>query len=132
MKLGNLQNLFILFFILVVLGFLYRRFEDKRMREENKDNYEAVALAGFLTGHLVSMAKESDTRDCRDMRIRTRSHIGLNRMKIIDLNVQKNVWCPETIFGTWVMKQGDTIFLKDVLGKDAKGNESEMSWNLTY
>jgi len=42
MKLGNLTNLFILFFILIVLGFLYRRFEDKRMREENKDNYEAI------------------------------------------------------------------------------------------
>ena len=42
MKLGNLQNLFILFFILIVLGFLYRRFEDKRIREENKDNYEAI------------------------------------------------------------------------------------------
>jgi len=42
MKLGNLQNLFILFFILIVLGFLYKRFEDKRMREENKDNYEAI------------------------------------------------------------------------------------------
>ena len=42
MKLGNLQNLFILFFILIVLGFLYRRFEDKRIREENKDNYESI------------------------------------------------------------------------------------------
>jgi hypothetical protein len=42
MKLGNLTNLFILFFILIVLGFLYRRFEDKRMREENKDNYQAI------------------------------------------------------------------------------------------
>jgi len=42
MKLGNLTNLFILFFILVVLGILYRRFEDKRMREENKDNYESI------------------------------------------------------------------------------------------
>ena len=42
MKLANLQNLFILFFILIVLGFLYRRFEDKRMREESKDNYEAI------------------------------------------------------------------------------------------
>jgi len=42
MKLGNLTNLFILFFVLVVLGFLYKRFEDKRMREENKDNYEAI------------------------------------------------------------------------------------------
>jgi hypothetical protein len=42
MKLGNLTNLFILFFILIVLGFLYRRFEDKRMSEENQDNYEAI------------------------------------------------------------------------------------------
>jgi hypothetical protein len=42
MKLGNLKNLFILFLILIVLGFLYKRFEDKRMREENQDNYEAI------------------------------------------------------------------------------------------
>ena len=38
----SLTNLFILFFILIVLGFLYRRFEDKLMREENKDTYEAI------------------------------------------------------------------------------------------
>ena len=38
----SLSNLFILFLILIVLGFLYKRFEDKRIREENKDNYEAV------------------------------------------------------------------------------------------
>jgi len=42
MKSGNLTNLFILFFILIVLGFLYKRFEDKRMREENQDNYDAI------------------------------------------------------------------------------------------
>jgi hypothetical protein len=42
MKLGNLTNLFILFFILIVLGFLYRRYEDKLMKEESKDNYEAI------------------------------------------------------------------------------------------
>lgn len=42
MKSDNLTNLFILFFILIVLGFLYKRFEDKRMREENKDNYDAI------------------------------------------------------------------------------------------
>ena len=42
LKLGNMQNLFILFFILIVLGILYRRFEDKREREENKDNYDAI------------------------------------------------------------------------------------------
>jgi hypothetical protein len=42
MKLGNLTNLFILLFFLLLLGFLYKRFEDKRMREENEDNYEAI------------------------------------------------------------------------------------------
>jgi hypothetical protein len=42
MKLGNLTNLFILFFILLILGFLYRRFEDKQRSKENKDNYEAI------------------------------------------------------------------------------------------
>jgi hypothetical protein len=35
-------NLVILFFILIVVGFLYRRFEDKRIREENNDNNEAI------------------------------------------------------------------------------------------
>jgi len=35
-------NLFILFFILIVLGFFYKRFEDKRMREESGDTYEAI------------------------------------------------------------------------------------------
>jgi hypothetical protein len=38
----SLTNLFILFFILIVLGFLYRRFEDKLMREENNENNEAI------------------------------------------------------------------------------------------
>lgn len=42
LKLGNITNLIILFLILLVLGFLYRRFEDKLMREENKNNYDAI------------------------------------------------------------------------------------------
>ena len=42
MKQGNITNLIILFLILIVLGFLYRRFEYKRMREENKYNYDAI------------------------------------------------------------------------------------------
>ena len=33
----SLINLFTLFFILIVLGFLYKRFEDKRIKEENTD-----------------------------------------------------------------------------------------------
>lgn len=42
MKSSNLTNLFILFSVLLILGFLYRRYEDKLLREENKDNYEAI------------------------------------------------------------------------------------------
>jgi hypothetical protein len=38
----SFKNLFILFFILIVLGFLYNRFEDKRIREENQDINEAI------------------------------------------------------------------------------------------
>ena len=38
----SLSNLFILFLILIVLGFLYRRFEDKRIREEKDENYSAI------------------------------------------------------------------------------------------
>jgi hypothetical protein len=35
-------NLFILFFILIVVGFLYRRFEDKQRKEESSDIYESI------------------------------------------------------------------------------------------
>jgi hypothetical protein len=38
----SFTNLFILFFILIVLGLLYRRFEDKRISEENKNNYSSI------------------------------------------------------------------------------------------
>jgi len=42
MKSFSLMNYIILFFILAVLAILYRKFEDKRIKEENKDNYQAI------------------------------------------------------------------------------------------
>ena len=42
MKSGNLTNVFILGFVLVVLGILYTRYEDKREREDTRDTYEAI------------------------------------------------------------------------------------------
>ena len=42
MKPMPIMNYVILFAILAVLAILYRRYEDKRIREENKDNYEAI------------------------------------------------------------------------------------------
>ena len=38
----SISNLFILFFILLVLGILYNRFEDKLKREEKTDIYESI------------------------------------------------------------------------------------------
>jgi hypothetical protein len=38
----SFTNLFILFFILIVLGVLYKRFEDKRIKEEAGDTYESI------------------------------------------------------------------------------------------
>jgi len=38
----SLNNLIILFLILIVLGFLYKRFEDKRQKEDNNNVYEAI------------------------------------------------------------------------------------------
>ena len=38
----SFTNLFILFFILIVLGVLYKRFEDKIAREERSDIYESI------------------------------------------------------------------------------------------
>lgn len=39
---NSFTNLFILFFILIVLGFLYKRYEDKLMREEGSHTYESI------------------------------------------------------------------------------------------
>jgi hypothetical protein len=38
----SITNLVSLFAILIVLGFLYRRFENKRLQEETQDNYSAI------------------------------------------------------------------------------------------
>jgi hypothetical protein len=42
MKSMSIMNYAILFSILIVLGMLYRRFENKRIREENTDSKEAI------------------------------------------------------------------------------------------
>jgi hypothetical protein len=42
MKSGNISNLFILFFILIVVGFFYKKYTTKLEKEENGDVYEAI------------------------------------------------------------------------------------------
>lgn len=38
----SITNYVMLFIILIVLSYFYRRFEDKRIREEDKENYETI------------------------------------------------------------------------------------------
>jgi hypothetical protein len=42
MKSGNLSNLFILFLVLIVVGFFYKQYSDKLQKEENSDIYESI------------------------------------------------------------------------------------------
>jgi hypothetical protein len=42
MKPGSLSNLFILFFVLIVVGFFYKQYSNKLEREESGDVYEAI------------------------------------------------------------------------------------------
>jgi hypothetical protein len=53
----SLTNLFPLFFILIVLGILYKRFEDKRVREEEGDTYEAIQKY-LLDGDTLGKSKK--------------------------------------------------------------------------
>lgn len=53
----SFNNILILIFILVVLGVLYRRFEDKRTREENMNSYDAIRKYLLLDEDLVTSKK---------------------------------------------------------------------------
>lgn len=53
----SLTNLFPLFGILIVLGVLYKRFEDKRVREEEGDTYEAIQKY-LLDGDTLGKSKK--------------------------------------------------------------------------
>ena len=53
----SLTNLFPLFFILIVLGILYKRFEDKRVREEEGDTYDAIQKY-LLDGDTLGKSKK--------------------------------------------------------------------------
>jgi hypothetical protein len=53
----SFTNLFILFFILIVVGFLYRRFEDKLKIEEEGDTFEAIQKY-LLDGDTLGKSKK--------------------------------------------------------------------------
>ena len=54
---NSFNNILILIFVLVVLGFLYRRFENKRLEEETNDNYAAIRKYLLLDKDLIKSKK---------------------------------------------------------------------------
>jgi hypothetical protein len=56
-SLGSFNNVLMLIVILVVLGILYRRFENKRLEEENMDSYNAIRKYLHLDKDLITSKK---------------------------------------------------------------------------
>lgn len=84
--------------------------------QKNSDHKEAVRLAAFLTGHMVT---ESDRGNGRStLHIRTRRHATDAELYFEDAG-RADVWCPETDYGTWIMRQGDTV---TITGNSAYAN----------
>jgi len=54
---NSFNNILILIFILVVLGFFYRRYENKRLSDENMDSYEAIRKYLLLDKDLITSKK---------------------------------------------------------------------------
>jgi len=57
MKSFSITNYIILFVILIVVGILYKRFENKRLKEEHADHYEAIQNY-LLDGETLSKSKK--------------------------------------------------------------------------
>ena len=78
-------------------------------RQKNKENLEAVKIAAFLTGHIVYEGNKDLPSGCKDIIISNVRHIGCSSTELKKTNCKKDVWCPETKYGTWIMKQVNTM-----------------------
>lgn len=77
--------------------------------QKDRSNLEAVRLAGFLTGHMVSEGGTLKGSECTPLHIKSRRIISCSKLEVCEFGDPRDVWCPETEYGTWVMKQGTTV-----------------------
>jgi hypothetical protein len=77
--------------------------------QKDLSNLEAVRLAGFLTGHMVSEGDILKGSSCKPLHIKSRRIILCSNLEKSEVEGLRDVWCPETEYGTWVMKQGHTV-----------------------
>jgi len=78
--------------------------------QKNKDHGEAFELAAFLTGHRVSQVGKKRSDGVQAWSVLDKRYLPLVGVKIIDDEIQ-NVWCPQTKYSTWVMRQKGRIMI---------------------
>lgn len=90
---------------------------------------EAIHLACTLEGYDVRLTHKIGYtgNDNVRMTLRNRSHIGGSRLTKEHVSNQ-DVWCPQTKYGSWVMKQGDVVTITGntfgpLYGKDTEWTE---------
>lgn len=85
--------------------------------QKDPDHLNAIIMSAFLTGHQVSLHKPRED-SVQGMTIMARRHQRLHNALREDLESQP-VWCPETRYGTWVMRQGSQM---TITGNSAYSN----------
>jgi hypothetical protein len=78
----------------------------KQKDEMHSDIFE---LAAFLAGYNVQRGVKS-SNGCTNFSIRENRFVSLEVAKLVEEPVQ-SVWCPETQYGTWVMRQNGRIMI---------------------
>jgi hypothetical protein len=78
-------------------------------KQKHKDHGDAFEIAAFMTGRNVRRCKAKD-KDIYSYSIVDRRYIPLTAVRIEE-GIQQDVWCPETDFGTWVVRGDDRIMI---------------------
>jgi DNA polymerase I-like protein with 3'-5' exonuclease and polymerase domains len=85
-----------------------------RLSQNVGEMKEAMQLASYLSGYdvRVSIKKKEEVAlanfDHATLNLRTRTYVTGQRL-FMDHEGVADVWCPRTKYGTWVMRQGETI-----------------------
>lgn len=111
----------------------HRKFGEKRITQNEGPFQRAIALAGFLEGYDIRTtgATSYTGKFCTSMTLRTRPFVGGTRITRKYLG-KCTVWCPETAYGSWVMRQGYNIMItgnsfKPLFG-GVTGTEAEQAY----
>ncbi len=91
--------------------------------QKDPDHLMALELAAALTGHVVTEAKYAD-RSVTSVQVLQRRHIQIQYANRVELNRQP-VWCPQTQYGTWLMRQSGFI---TITGNSAYANAWAVQW----